>query len=512
MKPRLNRDEQGFSKIPENFSGRNSFVDRNPSDLIQTEIEHPMMNLQSFKPAIDEFVRNGPSSDVEKFKNLAAEIAAMNSQLDPSQISTEIDNSMGIGASQHFNMPSRDTRGTSGTSGPILGFSINSFSSLVDFGELDATNDRRDVSWQQSINDLMPASGDAHKYHKEYKVYESNDKKRLTSKDWTIDYSMNSQTFTPCNDTSTELTNNVVTYVQLNDMNQDYQVPSVSRPRAQMTTPMNYVSDEKRQMSVDIKTASIGIDTEGRLGSYELITTILHMLPSPDTGMNPWDPVPLPEANHGHQFDPMREHENGYRQPNDGPYDHQYNQGPPYQGFDGEVRPHQSQSYHPERHETAYQHQHMQCSQPMAMNDSDPMDMQDSHPIEHPPSVAPAQVHELIIPIRPQRTTTGGVLLPNQIADSDVLLERGGKGNHHKGSRYYRRLINERRESYQELPDASRAEKMAISLSVVMSLKATGARFIHKKQGQYVIMSDREARNKISQALRERKERVMLDE
>ena len=52
---------------------------------------------------------------------------------------------------------------------------------------------------------------------------------------------------------------------------------------------------------------------------------------------------------------------------------------------------------------------------------------------------------------------------------------------------------------------------MAISLSVVMSVKATGARFIHKKKGKYVIMSDREARNKISQALREKKERVMLD-
>ena len=104
------------------------------------------------------------------------------------------------------------------------------------------------------------------------------------------------------------------------------------------------------------------------------------------------------------------------------------------------------------------------------------------------------------------------VIIPHhEITDGDVLLERGGKGNHHKGSRYYRRLINERRESYQELPDASRAEKMAISLSVVMSCKAAGARFIHKKKGEYNVMSDREARNKISQALREKKERVMLD-
>ena len=104
-----------------------------------------------------------------------------------------------------------------------------------------------------------------------------------------------------------------------------------------------------------------------------------------------------------------------------------------------------------------------------------------------------------------------GVIQPHEIQDSDVLLERGGKGNHHRGSRYYRRLINERRQSYQDLPDSARAEKMSISLSVVMSLKASGARFIHKKKGRYVMMSDREARNKISQALREKKERVMLD-
>jgi hypothetical protein len=516
MKPRLNRDEQGFSKIPENFSRKSSFVGRNPSDLIQTEIEHPMMNLQSFKPAVDEFVRYGPSSDIGKFKNLAAEIAAMNSQLDPSQISTEIDNSMGIGASQHFYVPSRDNNGASGTSGTIPGFSINSFSSLVDFGELDATNGRRDQSWQQSINELMPASGDAHKYHKEYRVYESNDKKRLTSKDWTIDYSMNSQTFTPCHEASSELTNNVVTYVQLNDMNQDYQIPSASRLRGHMTAPLNYASEEKRQMSIDIKTASIGIDTEGRLGSYELITTNLQMLPSPDdSGTNPWDPDPLPEPDDAYRFEQMRHEDNGYRRPNDAPFDHRYINSPPYHGFGGAMKPNQNQSYHMEHHETTNQQQRMQTSHPMEMHNLDPMVTRDSHPVEHPPTAAPAipnNGHELIIPSRPQRVTTGGVILPAQIADSDVLLERGGKGNHHKGSRYYRRLINERRESYQELPDASRAEKMAISLSVVMSVKATGARFIHKKQGQYVIMSDREARNKISQALREKKERVMLDE
>ena len=58
-----------------------------------------------------------------------------------------------------------------------------------------------------------------------------------------------------------------------------------------------------------------------------------------------------------------------------------------------------------------------------------------------------------------------GVIDHHESQDGDVLLERGGKGNHHKGSRYYRRLIHERCPSCQDLPDSARAEKMAISLS-----------------------------------------------
>ena len=104
-----------------------------------------------------------------------------------------------------------------------------------------------------------------------------------------------------------------------------------------------------------------------------------------------------------------------------------------------------------------------------------------------------------------------GVIDHHEIQDGDVLLECGGKGNHHKGSRYYHCLVHERCPSYQDLPDSARAEKMAISLSVVMSVKSTGARFIHKKKGHYIVMGDREVKNKISQELREKKERVMLD-
>ena len=348
----------------------------------------------------------------------------------------------------------------------------------------------------------MPASGDAQKYHKEYKVYESNDAKRLTSKDWTINYSMNSQTFTPTNEASSELTNNVVTYVQLNEMDQDY---DMQPPRmAHMPGRQTYFSDDQRRMSVDIKTASIGIDNEGRLGSYELISTNLLMQQSPHylQGNNQWDPVPLPPDGYRvepisntaglyqqHMCDGNNYHQNNngdYQQQNSDPLYHEYGQ-PMATSYPGDYEQHHQQEHQLQQN---LQHQHMSQSQAPDGSQTPDLNFTESS--------------------QPQNTSAG-VIAPYEITQGDVLLERGGKGNHHKGSRYYRRLINERRESYQELPDASRAEKMAISLSVVMSVKATGARFIHKKKGKYVIMSDREARNKISQALREKKERVMLD-
>jgi hypothetical protein len=322
-------------------------------------------------------------------KNLAVKIAATNSRLDPSQLSIDIDQNFGVQSNQsqasqlgplNFSL-SRDN----------VGFSVNSFSSLVDFGDLDANKSRRDSSSQQSVNELMPAPGDAEKYHKEYKVYESNDAKRLTSKDWTINYSMNSQTFTPTHEASSELTNNVVTYVQLNEMDEDY---DMKPPRvARMSGRQTHHYDDKRQMSVDIKTASIGIDN-----------SVYHEFAQPTYSSFPVN------------------------------YEHHHQQ--------------QQQTQH----------------RPMTQS--------------HAPVLPQTQDSNLLESYQDAHNSPTGdadVLLPYEITQGEVLLERGGK-------RYYRRLINERRESYQELPDASRAEKMAISLSVVMSVKATGARFIHKKR------------------------------
>lgn len=519
----LKRDEMAYADLPESgvreSSSGNRLGGRQPSDMIQQELDTvPLFQTNTFKPALDEFLKNGPSSDVEKVKNLAAEIAAMSSQIDPTRLSTELDNTIGIGNSRNF--------------GPLrsgdLGFSINSFSSLVDFGDLDAKSpQQRNMSWQKSVSELMPNEDKPENYHKEYKCYESGEKKRLTSKDWTIDYQQNTTTFTPRDEASTELTNNVVTYVQLNDMDQggEQQQRPVAQPR-----PERPESIRERQMSVEINTANVGIDSEGRLGSYELVTTQLNMQPNGE-----FDPVPLPPQGYQlkqpqqqqqmfqQQQNNMHQQHNNFDQNNFMPGNNNGNYGGPPQQPNRDFLRQQfqqqgggllEQQFGQPQYQQDYQHQ----SQPYPQE-------QLSHPVpqlQRPPTISQQQQSigsqiqglGLVVPPRPavKLANETGVIDPMNIQDGDVLLERGGKGNHHKGSKYYRRLINERRTSYQELPDSARAEKMAISLSVVMSVKATGARFIHKRKGQYIVMGDREARNKISQALREKKERVMLDD
>jgi len=529
----LVRDEIAYSDLPEREEKTSKTVgDRQPSDLAQAEIDdNPIVKCQSFKPVIDEFLKNGPSADMETIKNFAAEVSSLKSQVDSTHLSMELDAKMGRGGSQPF-------RSTD------FGFSINSFSSLLDFGGFSGLggDDSKSFSggagggqtqmFNKSIQDLMPLDFRDNKYHKEYKCYESNDKKRISSKDWMIDYSMKSQTFAPTNEASTQLTNNVVTHVQLIDPNshrEDF-TRNPARPGG--------LSNDKRQMSVEISTASIGIDTEGRLGSYELVKTQFNMQPTavdqllaasqqPNfAGLGPpseeslrkfkqqklqeqhnlqyqqqVQPIPLHEAtsirpmyhrhqqNHQHMMIPSNQQQ---QQANSLlPFDNNNipNYGP---SSNAGVKPHHSYLENIFPHERLPQ-QHINRNSGNSTADADVG------------LVVPSHSHHIKL------ESSTGVIDPSHIKDGDVLLERGGKGNHHKGSRYYRRLINERRKSYQGLPDSARAEKMEISLSVVMSVKKSGARFIHKKKGQYIVMSDREARNKISQALREKKERVMLD-
>jgi hypothetical protein len=470
MKPRLIRDERGFANIPESYP-QNANCKR-PTKLNPTENETSFVYFESFQQLLDGLRDNDPSSDVNmsNVKNFAAEFAASNSKIDPSRLSREIDNSYGIGDSQQF------------LSQESLGFSINHFRSSVDIGDLETNREANDKDWQETISNLIPLAEDPNGYHKEYKVSESNETKRMTSNDWEIEYSTNTQNFTPMHEASSQLTNNILTYVTLNDVNRngnldegEHLIPCINRPPP--------LSEEKRQFSVDIKRTSIGIDDQGRLGCYESVTTNLLIN---TLGYNLTNNMSL-------NNEPFLQHQynDGYYANNPEEYRYLEYSNPLANEkiHDG----HQMNNYTTPQAVGLFQHQKGEEHLPSFQHTTQ----------SFTPGDAPA----------PKRQSNLKSEMDDRVVDpteSDVLLERGGKGNHHKGSRYYRRLINENRDAYKALPDTSRAEKMAISLNVVMSLKETGARFIHKKNGKYVVMSDREARNKISQALREKKERVMV--
>ena len=85
--------------------------------------------------------------------------------------------------------------------------------------------------------------------------------------------------------------------------------------------------------------------------------------------------------------------------------------------------------------------------------------------------------------------------------DQDVLSGRGGGTNAHPGNRHFRDLINEHRRSYLK---ARKNDKPAISRAIVKKVRDSGGRFL-KKQGSYwVEIGDFAAREKTSQALRQR--------
>jgi hypothetical protein len=468
MKPRLIRDERGFVNIPESYSQHAN--GKRPSKLNPNEHENSFVTLPSFQQLLASLDSNGPSSDItaSNVKNFAAEIASLNSKIDSSKLSNEIDNSYGIGDSQQF------------LSQESIGFSIQQFRSSVDLGDLEANRETSDKEWQEIVSNFIPLTDDPDGYHKEYKVSESNETKRVTNKNWDIEYSTNTQNFTPMNEASTELTNNILTYVTLNDINgdcsfdgEDRTMPSPNIPRPRF--------EGKRQFSLDIKRTSIGIDNLGRLGCYESVTTNLQINTIGSNFSNSYqEPFLQPQYNETYYFSNPEYYR--FLQP-----DNPLSAGIHQDGhqMNNDCNPHAvgiPQQPNEERNLPTYHH----------MNQSITTD-------------------DASAPKRPKNWKLKKIDT-EEVAptESDVLLERGGRGNHHKGSRYYRRLINENRGAYKALPETSRAEKMAISLSVVMSVKETGARFIHKKNGKYVVMSDKEARNKISQALREKKERVMV--
>ncbi|KAL3934799.1 MAG: hypothetical protein SGARI_003234, partial [Bacillariaceae sp.] len=87
--------------------------------------------------------------------------------------------------------------------------------------------------------------------------------------------------------------------------------------------------------------------------------------------------------------------------------------------------------------------------------------------------------------------------------EHDVLSGRGGGTNVHPGNRDFRDLINKYRTIYLK---AKKNDKPAISRAIVKSIRSKGGRFLKKneKNAQYFEIGDAQAREKTSQALRQR--------
>mmetsp|Transcript_5802 Transcript_5802/g.11869 ORF Transcript_5802/g.11869 Transcript_5802/m.11869 type:complete len:459 (-) Transcript_5802:518-1894(-) len=86
---------------------------------------------------------------------------------------------------------------------------------------------------------------------------------------------------------------------------------------------------------------------------------------------------------------------------------------------------------------------------------------------------------------------------------NDVLCGRGGGTNVHPGNRRFRDLINANRRAYLK---ARKNDKPAISRSIVRTIREMNGRFLKKdeKQGLWFEIGDDLAREKTSQALRQR--------
>jgi hypothetical protein len=91
----------------------------------------------------------------------------------------------------------------------------------------------------------------------------------------------------------------------------------------------------------------------------------------------------------------------------------------------------------------------------------------------------------------------------NCFNDYDVLSGRGGGTNVHPGNRNFRDLINLHRRAYLK---ARKNDKPAISRAIVRSIRENNGRFLKKdeKSGMWYEIGDDAAREKTSQALRQR--------
>jgi len=96
---------------------------------------------------------------------------------------------------------------------------------------------------------------------------------------------------------------------------------------------------------------------------------------------------------------------------------------------------------------------------------------------------------------------------PNMYRPNDVLLGPGGLSNHHEGNKRYRQIVDPYREGYARL---SKVDKTEIAQKLVYRVQQElGARFVKKgNDGVWRVVSNDEARNEVSQALRGNKNRA----
>ena len=80
---------------------------------------------------------------------------------------------------------------------------------------------------------------------------------------------------------------------------------------------------------------------------------------------------------------------------------------------------------------------------------------------------------------------------------------RGGKINFHLGNIIFRRLVDENKEVYHQIP---KKHRNLVSQSIVQTMHNYGSRFLEKKGDYWELVSDRKAVQKTSQALREKED------
>lgn len=109
-------------------------------------------------------------------------------------------------------------------------------------------------------------------------------------------------------------------------------------------------------------------------------------------------------------------------------------------------------------------------------------------------------------PSSPESSTDKIYVLDEDIEDNDVLFGRGARSNLHPGNGAYRQRILEKQPVYKTLNDK---RKKLLSEGIVQWVKqGLRGRFLAiekttKGKGRYYVATDKQAREKVSQALRE---------